>query len=53
MFTELQIEEIVNHRMNHQRSLEEVALMFNTDRITIRKIESKYLREKRATDENK
>ena len=46
MFTQLEIDQIIDQRINYQRSLSEVAEMFNTDRITIRKIESKYLREK-------
>ena len=46
MFTQLEIDQIIDQRINYQRSLAEVAEMFNTDRITIRKIESKYLREK-------
>jgi hypothetical protein len=46
MFTQLEIDQIIDQRVNYQRSLKEVAESFNTDRLTIRKIESAYFRER-------
>lgn len=48
MFTQLEIDQIIDQRINYQRSLSEVAKMFNTDRLTIRKIESAYFRQRRT-----
>lgn len=49
MFDKDQIENIVALRMKGW-TLVKVAELFNTDRLTIRKIESEYLREKREVN---
>ena len=49
MFTDQEIKSIVAFRTNGM-SLEQVAKLYVTDRLTIRKVESKYLREKREAN---
>lgn len=52
MFTKEEIENIVALRMKGW-TLTNVSELFKTDRLTIRNIESRYLREKRATHGSK
>lgn len=43
MFNESQKKKIVHQRIAYQKSLSEVARMFGTSRIQIRKIEAEYI----------
>ena len=50
MFNESQKKKIVHQRIAYQKSLSEVARMFGTSRIQIRKIEAEYLNLKRTNN---
>ena len=43
MFNETKKKKIIHQRVSYQKSLSEVARMFGTSRIQIRKIEAEYL----------
>jgi DNA-directed RNA polymerase sigma subunit (sigma70/sigma32) len=47
MFNENEKKKIVHQRIEYQKSLSEVARMFGTSRIQIRKIETEYLNQLR------
>jgi transposase-like protein len=50
MFNENQKIKILQQRIEYQKSLAEVARMFGTSRIQIRKIEAEYLNQKRTNN---